>query len=80
MPYKSRVKRIVIITDNYCSWQVGAAAVGTIAGNALSGLAGNYLNGCRNRGKRSLLMHGLTKRQALEVAEKQTGSTDPVST
>ena len=69
----------MIVTDEYFSLQVGAAAVGTIAGNALSGLAGNYLNGCRNRGKRSLLMHGLTKRQALEVAEKQTGSSDPVS-
>merc|ERR1712150_68784 len=33
-------------------------------------LASNYLSGCSNRGKRSVLMHKLEKRQAVEASEK----------
>ena len=44
-------------------------------GNAGVNLAGNLLANCNNRGKRSILMHKLEKRQALEASEK-TGNVD----
>merc|ERR1712154_364658 len=49
---------------------VAAAAVGSVVGNVGTNLASNYLSGCSNRGKRSILMHKLEKRQAIEAAEK----------
>ena len=39
-------------------------------GNAGVNLAGNFLNRCNNRGKRSILMHKILKRQALEPNKK----------
>ena len=49
-------------------------------GNAGVNLAGNFLNRCNNRGKRSILMHKIEKRQALE-SNKKNGNPDkePVS-
>lgn len=60
--------------------QVAAASLGTVVGNVGTNLAGNYLSGCNNRGKRSVLMHKIEKRQALEANEK-SGNPDkePVS-
>merc|ERR1711981_1490002 len=55
--------------------QVAASALGTVVGNAGVNLAGNLLSNCNNRGKRSILMHKLEKRQALEVSEK-SGNAD----
>merc|ERR1712038_233855 len=49
--------------------QVAASALGTVIGNVGTNLAGNFLNGCNNRGKRSIYvssndMHKMRKRQA----------------
>merc|ERR1712228_864737 len=55
---------------NSFAGNVAAAAVGSVVGNVGTNLASNYLNGCSNRGKRSVLMHKLEKRQAIEAAEK----------
>merc|ERR1711944_169555 len=60
---------------NSFAGQVAASALGTVVGNAGVNLAGNLLNNCNNRGKRSILMHKLEKRQALE-ANGKTGTTD----
>ena len=52
-----------------------------MVGNVGTNLASNYLSGCNNRGKRSVLMHKLEKRQAIEAAEKSgNADADPVST
>ena len=52
-----------------------------MVGNVGTNLASNYLSGCNNRGKRSVLMHKLEKRQAIEAAEKSgNAEADPVST
>ena len=52
-----------------------------MVGNVGTNLASNYLSGCNNRGKRSVLMHKLEKRQAIEAAEKSgNANADPVST
>ena len=48
---------------------MAASAVGTVVGNAAVNLGGNYIKGCNNRGKRSILMHKLEKRQAIEGPE-----------
>merc|ERR1712226_182282 len=50
--------------------QVAASAVVTVVGNAGVNLAGNFLNKCGNRGRRSILMHKIEKRQALESNKK----------
>jgi len=55
--------------------QVAASAVGTVVGNAGVNLAGNFLNKCSNRGRRSILMHKIEKRQALE-SNKKNGKLD----
>jgi len=55
---------------NAAAGAVGAAALGTIVGNTATNLAGNFLNNCNNRGKRSILMHKLEKRQAIEANER----------
>jgi hypothetical protein len=55
---------------NSFAGNVAAAAVGSVVGNVGTNLASNYLSGCNNRGKRSVLMHKLEKRQAIEAAEK----------
>merc|ERR1712038_244582 len=60
---------------NSFAGNVAAAAVGSVVGNVGTNLASNYLNGCSNRGKRSVLMHKLEKRQAIEAAEK-SGNAD----
>jgi len=60
---------------NTFAGQVAASALGTVVGNAGVNLAGNLLANCNNRGKRSILMHKLEKRQALEASEK-TGNVD----
>jgi len=60
---------------NSFAGNVAAAALGTIVGNTGTNLASNYLSGCNNRGKRSVLMHKLEKRQAIEAAEK-SGNAD----
>merc|ERR1711997_713741 len=57
--------------------QVAAGALGSVLGNAGTALAGNYLNNCNNRGKRSLLMHAIEKRDAQEIQEKTGNSDDP---
>ena len=51
------------------AFQVAASAVGTVVGNAAVNLGGNYIKGCNNRGKRSIFMHKLEKRQAIEGPE-----------
>jgi len=57
---------------------VAASALGTVVGNTGTNLASNYLSGCSNRGKRSVLMHKLEKRQAIEAAEKSgNANADP---
>merc|ERR1711944_176557 len=43
---------------------------GSVIGNVGTNLAGNFLNGCSNRGRRSVLMHKIEKRQAVEASEK----------
>ena len=48
---------------------MAASAVGTVVGNAAVNLGGNYIKGCNNRGKRSIFMHKLEKRQAIEGPE-----------
>ena len=48
---------------------MAASAVGTVVGNAAVNLGGNYIKGCNNRGKRSILMHKLEKRQAIDGPE-----------
>jgi len=55
---------------NSFAGQVAAASLGTVIGNTGTNLASNYLSGCNNRGKRSVLMHKLEKRQAVEASEK----------
>merc|ERR1711944_99017 len=55
---------------NSFAGQVAASALGTVVGNAGVNLAGNFLNNCNNRGKRSILMHKLKKRQAIEANER----------
>jgi len=60
---------------NSFAGNVAAAAVGSVVGNVGTNLASNYLSGCSNRGKRSVLMHKLEKRQAIEAAEK-SGNAD----
>merc|ERR1711944_183623 len=60
---------------NSFAGQVAASALGTVVGNGGANLAGNLLNNCNNRGKRSILMHKLEKRQAIEANEK-TGNTN----
>jgi len=50
--------------------QVAASALGSVIGNVGTNLAGNFLNGCSNRGRRSVLMHKIEKRQAVEFSEK----------
>lgn len=60
---------------NSFAGQVAASALGTVVGNAGVNLAGNLLNNCNNRGKRSILMHKLEKRQAIEGNERK-GNTD----
>merc|ERR1712076_228834 len=60
---------------NSFAGNVAAAAVGSVVGNVGTNLASNYLSGCNNRGKRSVLMHKLEKRQAIEAAEK-SGNAD----
>jgi len=60
---------------NSFAGNVAAAAVGSVVGNVGTNLASNYLGGCSNRGKRSVLMHKLEKRQAIEAAEK-SGNAD----
>merc|ERR1712038_1901970 len=60
---------------NTFAGQVAASALGTVVGNAGVNLAGNLLSNCNNRGKRSILMHKLEKRQALEASEK-SGNAD----
>jgi hypothetical protein len=66
---------------NSFAGNVAAAAVGSVVGNVGTNLASNYLSGCNNRGKRSVLMHKLEKRQAIEAAEKSgNAEADPVST
>jgi len=56
--------------------QVAASAVGTVVGNAGANIAGNYWKNCnnRNRGRRSILMHKLEKRQAIESNRKEGSS------
>jgi len=49
---------------------VAASALGSVIGNVGTNLAGNFLNGCSNRGRRSVLMHKIEKRQAVEANEK----------
>merc|ERR1712088_1204376 len=46
-----------------------------VIGNVSTNLAGNFLNGCSNRGRRSVLMHKIEKRQAVEASQK-TGNSD----
>jgi len=60
---------------NTFAGQVAAASLGTVVGNVGTNLAGNYLQGCSNRGKRSVLMHKIEKRQALE-ADQKSGNAD----
>lgn len=55
--------------------QVAASALGSVVGNAGANIAGNYLSGCNSRGKRSVLMHKLEKRQAID-ANKKSGNAD----
>merc|ERR1712117_648904 len=54
---------------------VAASALGTVIGNVGTNLAGNFLNGCSNRGRRSVLMHKIEKRQAIEANQK-TGNSE----
>merc|ERR1712012_990772 len=54
---------------------VAASALGTVIGNVGTNLAGNFLNGCNNRGRRSVLMHKIEKRQAIEANQK-TGNSE----
>merc|ERR1712152_42689 len=54
---------------------VAASALGTVIGNVGTNLAGNFLNGCSNRGRRSVLMHKIEKRQAVEANQK-TGNSE----
>merc|ERR1712226_933830 len=56
--------------------QVAASAVGTVIGNAGANLAGNLVKKCSegNRGRRSILMHKLEKRQALQSYRKRGNS------
>jgi len=54
---------------------VAASALGTVIGNVGTNLAGNFLNGCSNRGRRSVLMHKIEKRQAIEASQK-TGNSE----
>merc|ERR1711953_920579 len=49
---------------------VAASALGTVIGNVGTNLAGNFLNGCSNRGRRSVFMHKIEKRQAVEASAK----------
>ena len=61
--------------------QVAASALGTVIGNVGTNLAGNFLNGCNNRGKRSIYvssndMHKMRKRQAVNLEADET-SEDP---
>ena len=61
--------------------QVAASALGTVIGNVGTNLAGNFLNGCNNRGKRSIYvssndMHKMRKRQAVNL-EADEKSEDP---
>merc|ERR1712186_261518 len=58
-----------------------ASALGTVIGNVGTNLAGNFLNGCNNRGKRSIYvssndMHKMRKRQAVNL-EADEKSEDP---
>merc|ERR1712038_2123821 len=60
---------------------VAASALGTVIGNVGTNLAGNFLNGCNNRGKRSIYvssndMHKMRKRQAVNL-EADEDSEDP---
>merc|ERR1712038_1976245 len=60
---------------------VAASALGTVIGNVGTNLAGNFLNGCNNRGKRSIYvssndMHKMRKRQAVNL-EADENSEDP---
>merc|ERR1712038_547711 len=60
---------------------VAASALGTVIGNVGTNLAGNFLNGCNNRGKRSIYvssndMHKMRKRQAVNL-EADESSDDP---
>merc|ERR1712038_1809310 len=60
---------------------VAASALGTVIGNVGTNLAGNFLNGCNNRGKRSIYvssndMHKMRKRQAVNL-EADEKSEDP---
>merc|ERR1712038_1437403 len=60
---------------------VAASALGTVIGNVGTNLAGNFLNGCNNRGKRSIYvssndMHKMRKRQAVNLGADEK-SEDP---
>merc|ERR1712141_556974 len=60
---------------------VAASALGSVIGNVGTNLAGNFLNGCNNRGKRSIYvssndMHKMRKRQAVNL-EADEKSEDP---
>ena len=55
---------------------MAASAVGTVVGNAAVNLGGNYIKGCNNRGKRSIFMHKLEKRQAIEGPEGKVAYND----
>jgi len=57
---------------------VAASALGTVIGNVGTNLAGNFLNGCSNRGRRSVLMHKIEKRQAIEANQKTGNSEEDV--
>merc|ERR1719461_1564831 len=57
---------------------VAASALGTVIGNVGTNLAGNFLNGCSNRGRRSVLMHKIEKRQAVEANQKTGNSEEDV--
>jgi len=68
--------RFFNIDLNTFAGQVAASAVGTVVGNAGVNLAGNLLSNCNNRGKRSVLMHKLEKRQAIEGNERSGNTED----
>ena len=64
----------------FCILKVAASALGTVIGNVGTNLAGNFLNGCSNRGRRSVFMHKIEKRQAVEASAKSGNpEADPVS-
>merc|ERR1712018_36434 len=58
------------VSEDEVNSRIFSIDLNSFAGNVGTNLASNYLSGCSNRGKRSVLMHKLEKRQAIEAAEK----------